>query len=614
MIQIQNLVFDRNPIHLPFVELNEQSPICESEKLEKLKTHQKANVYRMKQLEMGNIRISGNNGSNQVNSIRHELDIETRCGFLMDDVGSGKSYTALGLILDELTNEKSAFKLSLAPKTITMKRFVSSVSQNVSGTFLTEYELIDTNIILVPSHVAIQWKQYIKEMIPSHVPSIILTNCRQIDTDLRDYKIVVMTSGFYKKFEEKHGESYASRCVSRIFIDEADNIIPKHLKMIPHRFIWYITSNMSHISNWQIRMPKVLQTMNLFEREIVGMVDGNPLPLIVRSNPEFVRSSFMLPHIERHVLISQNPEPVTILRGLVNQHVIDALNANDVSTAIERMGIESKTEQSIIQLCLKNLEDEIKNNENTYQFKSTQYVYSNPAVREHDLELLEQKSESLRHRMECIKSRIQDSDLCSICYCDFDHKTFVDCCKNCFCLKCLNMWLKENCSCPMCKAKLSKKDIIHINENGEGDRSKVDSRNEGNKKKLKLDVFSDLLDDLGSSPEKKILIYSGHPSSSIYGTAITLLDQKQIRYKFVKGGMYVINNIVKSYKGDDLNVLMLNADSLATGMNLENTTDIIITHRMNKDIENQIIGRGQRCGRSQPLNVWYLYNENEMNE
>ena len=47
-------------------------------------------------------------------------------------------------------------------------------------------------------------------------------------------------------------------------------------------------------------------------------------------------------------------------------------------------------------------------------------------------------------------------------------------------------------------------------------------------------------------------------------------------------------------------------------MNLENTTDIIILHKMNKDIEMQAIGRAQRYGREGNLRVWKLYYQNEV--
>ena len=41
-------------------------------------------------------------------------------------------------------------------------------------------------------------------------------------------------------------------------------------------------------------------------------------------------------------------------------------------------------------------------------------------------------------------------------------------------------------------------------------------------------------------------------------------------------------------------------------------TDIIIYHELSKELETQVIGRAQRIGRIMPLNIFYLYNENEI--
>lgn len=58
---------------------------------------------------------------------------------------------------------------------------------------------------------------------------------------------------------------------------------------------------------------------------------------------------------------------------------------------------------------------------------------------------------------------------------------------------------------------------------------------------------------------------------------------------------------------------MLNAQFFGAGMNLQMATDIIMYHRFTKEMEEQIIGRAQRLGRSitEPLNVYYLLHENE---
>ena len=41
------------------------------------------------------------------------------------------------------------------------------------------------------------------------------------------------------------------------------------------------------------------------------------------------------------------------------------------------------------------------------------------------------------------------------------------------------------------------------------------------------------------------------------------------------------------------------------------SSDIIIYHKMTSDLEKQVIGRGQRLGRTEPLTIHKLCYENE---
>ena len=79
------------------------------------------------------------------------------------------------------------------------------------------------------------------------------------------------------------------------------------------------------------------------------------------------------------------------------------------------------------------------------------------------------------------------------------------------------------------------------------------------------------------------------------------------------GTSNTIQSTVNEYKNSNskLSVLLLNARYYGSGLNLENTDDIVIFHRMNPDLEKQVIGRAQRMGRTTQLNIWKLLNHNE---
>lgn len=95
------------------------------------------------------------------------------------------------------------------------------------------------------------------------------------------------------------------------------------------------------------------------------------------------------------------------------------------------------------------------------------------------------------------------------------------------------------------------------------------------------------------------------------------LDKDQITYLRLQGTPNQINTIVRRYKltsdhPEAVNVLLINAAEYCAGLNLQNTTDLIFTHKvLDLNVEAQIIGRAVRIGRTKNLNVHYVLYHNE---
>ena len=90
------------------------------------------------------------------------------------------------------------------------------------------------------------------------------------------------------------------------------------------------------------------------------------------------------------------------------------------------------------------------------------------------------------------------------------------------------------------------------------------------------------------------------------------LKNKDIVFSKLFGSSGRISNIIQKYTNNEIKVLLLNAKHFGSGLNLQMTSDIIIYHRMTNDLEKQVIGRGQRMGRTSPLNIHYLCYDNEL--
>ena len=90
-----------------------------------------------------------------------------------------------------------------------------------------------------------------------------------------------------------------------------------------------------------------------------------------------------------------------------------------------------------------------------------------------------------------------------------------------------------------------------------------------------------------------------------------ILKNEKITFSKLSGSCGSVTNIIHKFNNGDINVLLLNAQYYGSGLNLQMASDIIIYHEMTIELETQIIGRAQRIGRTEPLNVYYLLHDDE---
>jgi SNF2 family DNA or RNA helicase len=115
-------------------------------------------------------------------------------------------------------------------------------------------------------------------------------------------------------------------------------------------------------------------------------------------------------------------------------------------------------------------------------------------------------------------------------------------------------------------------------------------------------------------PEKnynKVLIFANY-DETIKKTIDKLTDEK-IKFWKLGGSHSEINNIVEKFTNCNTTcVMIINSMKHCSGLNLQTATDLIFTHKIiDQSIETQVIGRGQRLGRTSTLKVHYLMYKNE---
>jgi len=453
--------------------------------------------------------------------------------------------------------------------------------------------------------------------------------------------------------------------VNRIIIDECNSIKVSRLLEINCIFTWLVTSSISSLmtsngfiykrapnGNGQvvsIREKTILSTgfiMNTIFNLYENISENFKLFLI--NKPEYIQQSILLPELITIILICKDNVNIRILSGLVSHDIMNMLNAGDIEGIITRLDVVVDDENNIIKMITQKFLDELKIKE--YELK---VAIENPNYKpqSESFSVINKRIavQDLKAKITCIEDRIKAVDNCPICLDDFTNPTITPCCNNKFCFNCITLTLNSKSNCPTCRAELTISSLLVLSDkNKDDDDVNVDA--DGNAiSDTKSIVFNDTSISTNSLYKenfitntemfktksleftkyenmdkifemnrhqdiKKYLIFTEY-ESTLNTKITTILDKWGLKYGRIRGTSATISKQMEKYKtndADSTNVLLVNSKFFGSGMNLENTTDIIIMHKMNSDVEMQAIGRAHRFGREGNLRVWKLYYQNEM--
>lgn len=127
-----------------------------------------------------------------------------------------------------------------------------------------------------------------------------------------------------------------------------------------------------------------------------------------------------------------------------------------------------------------------------------------------------------------------------------------------------------------------------------------------------FDSKSQAMEKLLSKMKKgaKILVSSG-PTGN-YLELMGVANKLKLTVRQLTGNIQTKNKILDDFRTGKLDILYLPAYESGSGLNLTEVTDMALYHKMPNGIEDQVIGRCQRLGRTFPLNIWKVYYENEL--
>jgi hypothetical protein len=526
-----------------------------------------------------------------------------------------------GYLFDELYNEDDPIEEPLINSILQNKR---SFELNSKTKAKSSYQSRDT-----------KYYRYLEPYYTGHpsYESVIKQYGKLNKTILDEYDIVLLSSHLYNEFAFYMIKDYYF--CNRLFFDEAESIVIPNTLKINALFYWFVTSSSTSLCN-PFGIKKKVSVTNKHNtvtvtKEIIestikseGFIketfkmfygDHNRYHYYLKNDNKFIEMSFKLPKITEYLLISRDTIQFKILDGIVSNEVIMMLNAGDKQGAINYISSHQSSEDNIINVVTEHLTNKLKHYNTELESLSSSKLKQE----------LQDKIDSIEKKIELMKQRIKNFECCAICLDDVNNPTVTNCCQNVFCFNCIAMCISSKNNCPTCRENLTLNKIMLMEKSKDKDKDTVNETGDDNTieniiaNSEKNDKYENLEKILAykiknfPKEKRKILIFSEF-DGAFNKKMDELLKKHNLLYARLKSSSVAINKTLREYRGvgnRELEVLLINSQYFGAGLNLQNSSDIIIMHRQSDDRLHQIIGRAQRIGRTDSLNVWKLYNNNE---
>jgi Helicase conserved C-terminal domain/Zinc finger, C3HC4 type (RING finger) len=569
-------------------------------------------------------------------------DLEMRKFTGLDCSGNRTLYSSYGIISDRVGSGKSLVALTLAKypapddrvmATTYLNSSISMISQNIAE---PHKRRVRAALFIIPHVLMSQWEEYVIK--DTTLETIFCRRRKEVaDRTIMNFldtvDAVFVSSTMWKEFDTLCKPEQIQW--SRIFIDEADTIVAPILPTLTGNFIWLITASylniafptglylpISTLTTEVLTEPVLDRIKSIWPRElrIAGTLSNSHFihsllkaadvyvaaemeywRITKRNSDKFVDASFQMPPIYHKQIICRSTTNIRILDSIIPTEVMDMLHAGDTRGALQALGVHDESPTKIMESLTRSMHKELEQLHRKLEFNKT-LDYSSDLAKTRSLESLQQRIASLESRIETIETRMTNysTQNCPICYGDVETPALTPCCKNLFCFACLCESMKRQPGCPLCRVEIRSINEIHVLNKDSNTICEPDQP------RTKLEEFIQFVE---LNPAARTLLFSSYDASLFH--LMSEMNIRNIRYTTINGSTQRVSKIINEFAEGNYQVLLLNSKCVGAGLNIVSATDVFLFHKMNAELEKQIIGRAYRTGRTAPLNVHHLLHQNE---
>jgi hypothetical protein len=555
----------------------------------------------------------------------------SKYGILGDSVGVGKTFMVLGHI-GMIKSERNV--IDFPNFNMNSNKHMYSLEHNS----ITDISNVGC-LVVVPHTLFRQWSDEITNK--TNLKVALMKTKKHVWSDkfmptIKKADVVLVSNTLFKELYTRSFE--LNLFWNRIYIDEADTIelTSTLLKTaLPTNFVWLITASFSHLlfpSSYNIyisnnsytsfkekfgthsEMDSFLQSTkrstghsNMFilslytrsARYLNDLLNGtHPLRghAVIRCSKNFINQSISLPTLHSHVIMCKPSISHTIVYDIISSSVKQLLNAGDIKSALEELGVKTENNQSLIEAVNENKMKELERLEKTFEFKQG-LEYSSLQIKEQSLNHLQEKIKHIKEQMKSMKERIENykNDVCPICYDEANDALLTPCCTQIFCAMCVLQSISRNPTCPMCRANVNPSSLKKLSTENVVVSNSMEIE-DSNQPKKKIDTFFDIIE---KNPKGKFLVFSRFDNSFI--EIMNGCTARNLVTKELKGSKDMIASMLNNFREGNINILLMNTIQMGAGLNITEASHVILLHSMTHEEEKQILGRAYRVGRTEEL-------------
>jgi hypothetical protein len=530
----------------------------------RLYQHQLASIYEMEKREKEQYIVDGH------------TCINTNISINADSPGYGKTLSMVTLVY----RDKMEWDCSLQYKQSNISSYAGGRIKKTSNIF---YDKLDVTLVLVSQSIIDQWYQECQKT-PLSVKMI--TSNKLVNTVfIENYDVILVIPSMYNRLVSK----YSGMVWKRFIFDEPGHLKVPSMTKILAGFIWMVTGTPNDITEKHIRCGASFMRDLFLYKGLIPFEEEFDY-MIIKNSDEFIQYSYTSPPVNHIYHKCYNPM-YKVTSGLVTPIITQMISAGNIQGAIKALGVGET--QNIAELVRKKKNDEL------IELNSLLEIYK-IKNKKNKIEIVLERIKRVHIQLTELNVRykeILEGD-CSICCSKISNPVMEPNCQNIFCAECILMWMGTKNTCPLCRDSIRADQLIYINTDNVKPKKPTMVEE---KTKTKNDTIVSLVK---RNKNSRFIIFSAWDQT--FSPIRNHLITNDISFIEVKGSINQRKQNIDSFKNGDTQVIFLNSRFNGAGINLQEATDIIVYHNMNKSNLNQIIGRANRIGRTEPLNVHYL--------